>query len=146
MCVFLFCFLSSLLHSILTHWGRAKMAAIFQTTFSNAFSWMKMLEFRLKGHWRLFARGQLTIFQLWFREWLGAVQATSQNLNQWWSVYWRIYASLGLNELKKTCSHVITSQKAMLSGRYIHVFQWLNMFYVPAFYTPIVFVVLQVLF
>ena len=24
----------------LTHWGRDKMAAIFQTTFSNAFSWM----------------------------------------------------------------------------------------------------------
>ena len=26
-------------------------------------------------------------------------QATSHYLNQWWSVYWRIYASLGLNEL-----------------------------------------------
>ena len=26
----------------LTHWGRDKMAAIFQTTFSNAFSWTKM--------------------------------------------------------------------------------------------------------
>ena len=25
----------------LTHWGRINMAAIFQTTFSNAFSWMK---------------------------------------------------------------------------------------------------------
>ena len=25
----------------LTHWGRDHMAAIFQTTFSNAFSWMK---------------------------------------------------------------------------------------------------------
>ena len=29
----------------LTHWGWDKMAAIFQTTFSNAFSWMKMYEF-----------------------------------------------------------------------------------------------------
>ena len=27
---------------LLTHWGRDKMAAIFQMTFSNAFSWMKM--------------------------------------------------------------------------------------------------------
>ena len=26
----------------LTHWGRDKMAAIFQTTFLDAFSWMKM--------------------------------------------------------------------------------------------------------
>ena len=29
-----------------------------------------------------------------------AVQATSHYLNQWWLVYRRIYASLGLNELK----------------------------------------------
>ena len=42
---------------------------------------------------------QLTIFHHWFRWWLGAVQATSHCLNQWWLVYWRIYASLGLNEL-----------------------------------------------
>ena len=33
----------------LTHWSRDKMAAISQTTFSNAFSWMKMYEFRF--HW-----------------------------------------------------------------------------------------------
>ena len=39
--------------SILTHWGRDKMAAIFQTTVSNGFSWMKMYEFRLKFHWSL---------------------------------------------------------------------------------------------
>ena len=51
----------------LTHWGRDKMAAIFQTTFSNVFSWMKMLEFRLKFHWSLFLRVQLTTFQRWFR-------------------------------------------------------------------------------
>ena len=39
---------------ILTHWGRGKMDAISQTTFSSAFSWMKMLEFRLRNHWNLF--------------------------------------------------------------------------------------------
>ena len=50
----------------LTHWGRDKMAAISQTTFSNAFSWMKMYEFRLKFHWSLFVRVQLTIYQHWF--------------------------------------------------------------------------------
>ena len=83
----------------LTHWGRDKMAANFLTTFSNAFSWMKMYRFRLRFHWSLFPRAQLTIFQHWFRSWLGADQATSHYLNQWWSVYWRIYASLGLNEL-----------------------------------------------
>ena len=38
---------------VLTHWhdwGRDKMAAFSQTTLSNAFSWMKILEFRLKFH------------------------------------------------------------------------------------------------
>ena len=70
-------------------------------TFCSAFSWMKMFEFQLKFHWSLFLRVQLTIFQHWFRYWIGAVQATSHYLNQWWSDYWRIYASLGLNGLNK---------------------------------------------
>ena len=51
----------------LTHWGRDKMDAIFQTTFSNGFSWMKMYELRLTFHWSLFLGVQLTIFQHWFR-------------------------------------------------------------------------------
>ena len=61
-----------------------------------------MVEFRLKFHWSLFLRVELTIFQHWFRLWLGAAQAaqaTSHYLNQWWLAYWRICASLGLNEL-----------------------------------------------
>ena len=89
----------SLMSCNLTHWGRDKMDAISQTTFWSALSWMKMFEFRLKFHWSLFLRVQLTIFQHWFRLWLGAVQATSHYLNQWWLDYRRIYASLGLNEL-----------------------------------------------
>ena len=51
----------------LTHWGRDKMDAISQTPFSNAFSLMKIFEFRLKFHWSLFLSVQLTIFQHWFR-------------------------------------------------------------------------------
>ena len=52
----------------LTDWGRDKMAAIFQMTFSkNAFFLMEMFEFRLKFHWSLFLRVQLTIFQHWLR-------------------------------------------------------------------------------
>ena len=81
------------------YWGRDKMDAISQTTFWSAFSWMKMFEFRLKFHWSLFLRVQLTIFRHWFRWWLGAVQATSHYLNQWWLDYRRIYASFSLNEL-----------------------------------------------
>ena len=37
-----------------TYWDRDEMDAISQTTLSKAFSWMKMLEFRLKIHWSLF--------------------------------------------------------------------------------------------
>ena len=48
----------------LTHWGRDKMAAVSQTTLSNALSWMKILEFRSRFHWRsLFLRVQLTIIR-----------------------------------------------------------------------------------
>ena len=79
----------------LTHWGRDQIDAISQTTVSNAFSWMKMLEFWLWFHWSLFLRFELTIFQHWFIWHLSIIYY----LNQWWLVYWRIYASLGLNEL-----------------------------------------------
>ena len=51
----------------LTHWGLGKMAAIFQTTFSNAFSWMEVFKFRLTFHWSLFPRVHLTWFLHWFR-------------------------------------------------------------------------------
>ena len=63
---------------------RNKMVAIFQTTFSNAFFWREMFEFRFICYWSLFLRGQLTTFQHWFRQWLGAGKATSHYLNQWW--------------------------------------------------------------
>ena len=89
-----------------THWGWDKMAAISQTTLSNAFSWMKMLIFWLRFHWSLFLRVKFTIFQYWLRWWLGAVQATSHYLNQCWLVYWRIYASLGLNEVRLHDAHI----------------------------------------
>ena len=43
----------------LTHWGRDKMTAISQTTFSSAFSWTKIFEFRLRFHWSLFPKGPI---------------------------------------------------------------------------------------
>ena len=51
----------------LTHWGRDNMAAIFQTIFSNTFSWMITYKFWLQFHWSLFLRVQSTIFQHWLR-------------------------------------------------------------------------------
>ena len=52
---------------LLTHWGRGKMDAIFQTTFSSEFSWMKMYKFCLQFHWNLFLCFELTIYHHWFR-------------------------------------------------------------------------------
>ena len=82
------------LDSLLTHWGRDKKAAIFQTTFSTAFSWMKMLKSWLKFHWYLFLSVQSTIFQHWFGLCPGSRQATSHHMNQWWSVCRHIYVSM----------------------------------------------------
>ena len=41
--------------TVLPHWGRDKMAVIFQTTFLNAFYWMKIYEF----HWSLSPGGPI---------------------------------------------------------------------------------------
>ena len=61
-----------------------KMAGIFQTTFSNAFSCKKSFVFWFEFQWSLFLRIQLITFQHWFRKWLGTDQATSHYLNQCW--------------------------------------------------------------
>ena len=56
----------------LTHLPLDKMAAILQTIFSDAFSWLKGIVFLLKFHSSLLLRVQLAKTQLWFRQWLGA--------------------------------------------------------------------------
>ena len=61
----------------------------------------KIFEFWLKFHWNLFPLVKSTIFQHWFRWWLGAIQATSHYLNLWCLINQRTYASLGLNETSK---------------------------------------------
>ena len=52
---------------VLTRFPLKKRAAISQTTFSYAFSWMKNFVFRFKFHWSLFLRVQWRIIQQWFR-------------------------------------------------------------------------------
>ena len=108
------------IHS-LTHWGQDKIAAITQTTFSNAFSWMTMYEFRLSFHWNLFLMCELTIFQRWFRQWLGADQATRHYLNQSCLVYWCIHGSLGVTRL--ALFYFIWH---MATYRCLHVCTWFN--------------------
>ena len=65
----------------LTYWGRDKMAAISQTTFSTQ---GKSINFdydftQICSWW-----SKQIICQHWFRLWLGADRATSHYLNQWW--------------------------------------------------------------
>ena len=43
----------------LTHWGWEKMAAFLQTTFSLAFSWMKMYKSRLTFPWKYVPKGPI---------------------------------------------------------------------------------------
>ena len=82
----------------ITHWDWDKMAAIFQTTYSTTFSWMKEKYLQSKFHWSMFQSVQLTILQHW--------SVPSHYLNQWWLGYQWIYASLCLNELTH-CSLVM---------------------------------------
>ena len=55
-----------------------------------AFSFKKMHLKMSSGKWRPSCLGlnvlrvQITTFQHWFREWLGADQASSHYVNQWW--------------------------------------------------------------
>ena len=44
-----------------------KWPPFWETTFSNAFTWLKMIEFLFKFHGNLFPRVQLTISQHWFK-------------------------------------------------------------------------------
>ena len=52
---------------LFTHLPLDKMAAVSQTIFSDAFSWMKSFEFWIKFHWNLFLMVKFTLIQHWFR-------------------------------------------------------------------------------
>ena len=98
------------------------MAVILQTAFLSAFSSMTMHEFWLKVHWSLFLTVQLTIFQHWFRWWLGAYQATSHYLNQWWLDYRQIYRPRwGLN---KMAAIVLLTCSTAFSGKQKSLYWW----------------------
>ena len=93
----------------LTHWGQYKMAAISQTRFSNAFSWMKRFEFSFKLHWIFFNgsvnyKSALVQTMAWCRsayicvtrpQWVKSFSSllpylipSYQNMNVIWIVWW----------------------------------------------------------
>ena len=86
-------------HIYLTHWGRDKMAAISQTTLSNAFSWMKMLEFRLQFHWIMFLGSNWQYSRIGSDNGLAPIRRQAIIWTNDDPVQRRIYASLGLNGL-----------------------------------------------
>ena len=59
-----------------------------EISLSNAFSWTKLLRISIKISLNFVPKGPIN-----------NIPALVQIMNQWWLVYWRIYASLGLNEL-----------------------------------------------
>ena len=87
---------------ILTHWGRHKMADISQMVFSNAFSRMKMLKFRLRFHWNMLPRAQLKYISSGSDDASVPVRWQAIIWTNDCLVLWRIYSSLGFNELTAT--------------------------------------------
>ena len=67
---------------------------IFKSIFLN-----ETIRIAMKFQWSLFPRVQWTIFQHWFRQWLGAEEAIRHIRNNDVLVSWCVYASLVLNEL-----------------------------------------------
>ena len=95
------CYISDMIvfneiYTSLTHWGRDNMDAISQT-FSNALSWMKMYEFRLKFPWSL-PKGPINNISALVQI-MAWRHPGHKPLPMHISVYPRVYASLGLNDL-----------------------------------------------
>ena len=95
-----------MLHSLLTHWGRGKIDTILQTTFSNAISWMKMFEFRLKFHWS-FPKGPINnmpvLVQIMAWRRTGDKPLSEPMMAQFNDAYMRHSASMSLIKLSKVC-------------------------------------------
>ena len=71
------------------------MAAISQTVFSVAFSWMKHFVFWLKFQWSLFLRVQLAVTQHWLDNGLAPNRRQAIIWSNADPIHWRIYAALG---------------------------------------------------
>ena len=67
----------------LTHWGRDKMDAISQTTFSSAFSWMKMFD---NISQKFVPKGPINNIPALVQIMASRRPGDSHYLNQWWLV------------------------------------------------------------
>ena len=75
---------------------------IFKWIFLNENIWIS-IEISLK----FVVKGEIKIYQYWFRSWFGALQATSHYLNQSRLHYRHMYASNGLNDIKPCITYLL---------------------------------------
>ena len=77
------------------------MIAISQTTLSIGFFVNENVRISIKFSLKFVPKGPISNIPALVQIMDWRLSATSNYLNQWWLVYWRIYASLGLNELRR---------------------------------------------
>ena len=82
-------------------WSWVKVTAILQRTFSNQFPYMNVDVTWLTCHWNLFPRVQSLIWEHSSDISLAPFRRQAIIWSNDGTVYWRIYSSLGLNELNK---------------------------------------------
>ena len=106
--------------------GRDKMAAIFRTTFSNAFSWMKIYEFPLRFQWNLILRVQLILSSIVLDNGLLPNRQQAIMLTNYGLGCRRIYASLRLNELTQNPTGCRSPDRLPTLPGYWHNFKYDN--------------------
>ena len=80
---------------MLAHWGRDKMATIFRTTFSNAFSWMKIISFYLNSVEIWIQGSNYHYIIIGSDDGLAPIRRQAIIWTNGDLIYWRTYASLG---------------------------------------------------
>ena len=103
---------------ILTHGGLNKMADVLQTTFSNAFSWVKIIVFWLTFHSISFLRVKLVL------NWFGIGSANGLAPNRQQTITWTKWASSSMSIYITRLQSVNPGRSACnLNGRYQQTFQ-----------------------
>ena len=122
------CFLFLFYYLILYHIGaETKMAAILQTLFSNAFSWMKMFEFWLKLDWSLFPRVQLQYSSIGLDN--GLAPSVSACCHMWYHCFcsFKIYNSLATihqYRLSSSCTILSVLSENFISLSHQRALEW----------------------
>ena len=85
--------------STLTNWGRDKMAGVFSGDVFKCIFMNENIWISIKISLKLVPKGSINNIPALVQIMAWRRRGDNHFLNLWWLVYWRIYASLGLNEL-----------------------------------------------